>query len=114
MFDAVVCVRMTLGPPQASVAALTVHCEVLALRRADPAIDGRSDSPVTEDKSDEAIDEGDEQATGAWSARDDRIQPIEEMREEVTRVLADLLLEALGIKSPASQTGGDDESEDLD
>jgi hypothetical protein len=48
-----------------------------------------------------------------WSARDDQVQPIEEMREEVTRVLADLLLEALGVKSPASQTGGDDESEDL-
>jgi hypothetical protein len=48
-----------------------------------------------------------------WSARDEQVQPIEEMREEVTRVLADLLLEALGGKSPASQTGGDDESEDL-
>lgn len=48
-----------------------------------------------------------------WSARDDQVQPIEEMSEEVTRVLADLLLEALGVKSPASQTEGDDESEDL-
>lgn len=48
-----------------------------------------------------------------WSVRDDQVQPIEAMREEVTRVLADLLLEALGVKSPASRTGGDDESEDL-
>ncbi len=48
-----------------------------------------------------------------WSVRDDQMQPIEEIREEVTTVLADLLLEALGVKSPASQTGGDDESEDL-
>lgn len=48
-----------------------------------------------------------------WSARDSQVQPIQEMREEVTRVLADLLLEALGVKSTASQTGGDDESEDL-
>lgn len=48
-----------------------------------------------------------------WSTRDDQVQPIEEMREEVIRVLADLLLEALGVKSLASQTGGDDESEDL-
>lgn len=48
-----------------------------------------------------------------WSVRDDQVQPIEEIREEVPRVLADLLLEALGVKSPANQTGGDDESEDL-
>lgn len=48
-----------------------------------------------------------------WSVRDGQVQPIQEMREEVTRVLADLLLEALGAKSPASQTGGCDESEDL-
>jgi hypothetical protein len=48
-----------------------------------------------------------------WSARHDQVQPIEEMREEVTRVLADLLLEALGVKSSASQTGGHDESEDI-
>jgi hypothetical protein len=48
-----------------------------------------------------------------WGARDEQIQPFEEMREEVTKVLADLLLEALGVKSPESQTGGDDESEDL-
>lgn len=48
-----------------------------------------------------------------WSVREDQVQPVEAMREEVTRVLADLLLEALGFKSPASQTGGDDESEDL-
>jgi hypothetical protein len=48
-----------------------------------------------------------------WSARGDQVEPIEEMREEVTRVLADLLLEALGVKSSARQTGGDDESENL-
>jgi hypothetical protein len=48
-----------------------------------------------------------------WSERDDQIQPLGEMREEVLRVLADLLLEALGVKLSASQTGGDDESEDL-
>lgn len=48
-----------------------------------------------------------------WSARDDQVQPIEEMREEVTRVLADLLLEALGVTPPTSRTGGDDESADL-
>lgn len=48
-----------------------------------------------------------------WSVRNDQAQPIQEMREEVTRVLADLLLEALGVKSTANQTGGDDESEDL-
>jgi hypothetical protein len=48
-----------------------------------------------------------------WCVRDEQLQPSEEIREEVTRVLADLLLEALGVKSPASQTGGDDESEDL-
>lgn len=48
-----------------------------------------------------------------WSVREDQVQPVEAMREEVTRVLADLLREALGVKSPASQTGGDDESEDL-
>jgi hypothetical protein len=50
---------------------------------------------------------------GLWSVRDGQIQATQEMREEVTRVLADLLLEALGGKSPANQTGGDDESEDL-
>lgn len=48
-----------------------------------------------------------------WSVRDGQAQLTQEMREEVTRVLADLLLEALGVKSPESQTGGDDESEDL-
>ena len=48
-----------------------------------------------------------------WSVRDGQARLTQEMREEVTRVLADLLLEALGIKSPANQTGGNDESEDL-
>lgn len=48
-----------------------------------------------------------------WSERSDQIRPAEEVRDEVTRVLADLLLEAMGIKVPASQPGGDDESEDL-
>ena len=48
-----------------------------------------------------------------WFERGDQVQPSEEIREELTRALADLLLEALGVKSPASQTGGDDESEDL-
>ena len=48
-----------------------------------------------------------------WSERGDQIRPAEEVRDEVTRVLADLLLEAMGIKVPASQSGGDDESEDL-
>jgi hypothetical protein len=48
-----------------------------------------------------------------WSVPRDQVQPLEETREEVTRLLADLLLEALGVKLPTSQTGGDDESEDL-
>lgn len=48
-----------------------------------------------------------------WSERRDRIQPPEEIHEEVIGVLADLLLEAMGVKAPANQTGGDDESEDL-
>ena len=48
-----------------------------------------------------------------WSERGNQIRPAEEVRDEVTRVLADLLLEAMGIKVPASQSGGDDESEDL-
>jgi hypothetical protein len=48
-----------------------------------------------------------------WSVPDGQAQASLEMREEVTRVLADLLLQALGVKLPASQTGGDDESEDL-
>ena len=48
-----------------------------------------------------------------WAVPRDQIQPIKEIREEVTRVLAHLLLEALGVKLPTSQTGGDDESEDL-
>jgi hypothetical protein len=49
-----------------------------------------------------------------WFERGDRFQPSEEMREELTTALADLLLEALGVKAPASQSGGDDESEDHD
>ena len=65
MFDAVACGRMTLGPPQASIAALNALSEVLALRRNDQAVDRRSDSSGMEDKSDEAIDKGDEQAAGA-------------------------------------------------
>lgn len=48
-----------------------------------------------------------------WSERGDRIQPAEEVRDEVTRVLADLLLEAMGIKVSASQPGDDDESKDF-
>jgi hypothetical protein len=49
-----------------------------------------------------------------WFERGDRFRPSEEMREEVTRALADLLLEALGAKvlEAASQSGGGDESED--
>jgi hypothetical protein len=48
-----------------------------------------------------------------WSVRDEQIQPIEEIREELTRVLAELLLQALGVKLASSQMGGDDESENL-
>lgn len=47
-----------------------------------------------------------------WIDQDDRVQPSEELHEELTRALADLLLEALGIKALANQSGGDDESED--
>ena len=47
-----------------------------------------------------------------WSERDDRVQPCEEIREELTRVLADLLLEALGVKTPTTPHGDADESED--
>jgi hypothetical protein len=47
-----------------------------------------------------------------WIERDDQVRPSEDLREEVTRALADLLLEALGVKAPANQSGGDDESED--
>jgi hypothetical protein len=49
-----------------------------------------------------------------WFERGDRFQPSDEVREELTRTLADLLLEALGVKvqEPASQSGGGDESED--
>ena len=47
-----------------------------------------------------------------WSERDDWVQPSAEMCEELTRALADLLLEALGVKVPANPSGGDDESED--
>lgn len=48
-----------------------------------------------------------------WSERGEQIRPAEEVRDEVTRVLAYLLLEAMGVKVPASQSRGDDESEDL-
>lgn len=47
-----------------------------------------------------------------WTEQDDQIQPSEELREELTRALADLLLEALGVKTAANQSGGGDESED--
>jgi len=47
-----------------------------------------------------------------WLERDDQLQPSEEIREEVTRALADLLLEALGVKAPTNQSGGGDEPED--
>lgn len=47
-----------------------------------------------------------------WFERGDRFQPSEQMREELTRTLAELLLEALGIRVSASQCGGDDEPED--
>lgn len=47
-----------------------------------------------------------------WFERSNQVQPSEEIREELTRALADLLLEALGVKAPANQSGGDDESED--
>lgn len=47
-----------------------------------------------------------------WIEQDDQVQPSEELREELTRALADLLLEALGVKATANQSGGDDESED--
>jgi len=47
-----------------------------------------------------------------WFERGDQVQPSEAMREELTRALADLLLEALGVKAPANQSGGGDESED--
>lgn len=49
-----------------------------------------------------------------WFERGDRYRPSEEMRETVTRALADLLLEALGVKvqEPANESGGGDESED--
>lgn len=47
-----------------------------------------------------------------WLEQDDQVQPSEEIREQVTRALADLLLEALGVKVLTNQCGGDDESED--
>jgi len=47
-----------------------------------------------------------------WRERDDQVQPSEELREKVTRALAELLLEALGIKAPTTKSGGGDESED--
>lgn len=47
-----------------------------------------------------------------WCERGDQIRPSKEIHEELTRALADLLLEALGVKVLANQSGGDDESED--
>lgn len=47
-----------------------------------------------------------------WIDRNDRFQPSEEMRQELTIVLADLLLQALGARSPADQHGDADEPED--
>lgn len=47
-----------------------------------------------------------------WFERGDQFQPSEEIREELTRTLAELLLEALGVKVSANQSGGDDESQD--
>jgi len=46
--------------------------------------------------------------------REDRYEPSEELREEVTKALADLLLEAMGAKAaaPASNEGGGNDSED--
>lgn len=114
MFDAEVCGRMTLGPPQASIAALTVLCEVLALRQSDPAVDRRSDPSGIEEKSDEAIDEGNEATTGAVvrARRPDSTNRGGARRSDKGSGL-DLLLEAMGIKVLANQSGDDDESEDL-
>lgn len=47
-----------------------------------------------------------------WTDQGDRVQPCEEIREELTRVLADLLLEALGVKTPTDPRGDADELED--
>jgi hypothetical protein len=47
-----------------------------------------------------------------WTEQDAQVQPREERREELTKALADLLLEALGVKAAANQFGGGDESED--
>ena len=47
-----------------------------------------------------------------WLERGDQVQPSEEIREEVTRALAELLLEALRGRVPTKQCGGGDESED--
>jgi hypothetical protein len=47
-----------------------------------------------------------------WLERNDQFQPGQEIREEVTRALAELLLEALGVKAPTNQSGGGDEPED--
>ena len=44
-----------------------------------------------------------------WSARENQVPPIEEIHQEVTRVLADLLLEALAAET---KLGGVDESQD--
>jgi len=49
-----------------------------------------------------------------WTERSDQLQPSDDVRKEVTRALADLLLEALGVRTQeaASQSGGGNESED--
>lgn len=47
-----------------------------------------------------------------WFDRDDRFRPSEAMREKLTTALAELLLEALGVKASANQSGGDDECQD--
>ena len=49
-----------------------------------------------------------------WCERGEQIRPSEEMHEEVTRALADLLLEAMGVNVLANQLGGGDESKDHD
>ena len=49
-----------------------------------------------------------------WCERGEQIRPSEEMHEEVTRALADLLLEAMGVNVLANELGGDDESKDHD
>lgn len=47
-----------------------------------------------------------------WTDQGDRVQPCEVVREDLTTVLADLLLEALGVKTPTDPQGDADEFED--